>query len=143
MSALRFYDAKLQKNIEVDKILCLTAYDKIWPLAQKYEAIRREKPPRVWQLSVACKLVFGGGEVEEGFVVTSFMLPVAYQVFDAVLLLRNPGEEILFMIDKQLAVFLGSVERTLPAVQPFYFSQSAVLIQEIEESVAETSGSEK
>ena len=70
--------AKLQKNIEMDKILCLTAYDKIWFLAQKYEAIRHEKPPRVWQLSVACGLVFGGGEVEEGFVVTSFMLPVAY-----------------------------------------------------------------
>ena len=84
----------------MDKILCLTAYYKIGLLAQKYEAIRREKPPRGLRLSVACGLVFGGGEVEESFVVTSFMLPVAYQVFDAVLFLGSPGEEILFMIDK-------------------------------------------
>ena len=69
-------------------------------LMPNYEAVRRRKPPRERLLSVACGLVFGGGEVEEGFVVTSFMLPIAYQVFDAVLLLRSPGEEILFMIDK-------------------------------------------
>ena len=74
-------------------------------MAQKYEAIRREKPPGGLWLSVAYGLVFGRGEVEEGFVVTSFMLPVAYQVFDAVLLLGSSGEEILFMIDKQLKVF--------------------------------------
>ena len=54
---------------------------------------------------MACGLVFCGGEVEEGFVVTSFMLPVAYQVFDAVLLLGSSGEEILFMIDEQMKVF--------------------------------------
>ena len=42
-----------------------------------YEVIRYRKPPRVRWLSVAYGLVFGGGEVEEGFVVTSFMLPVA------------------------------------------------------------------
>ena len=93
-------NAKLQKIIGVGKDLCLTAYYKIGFLTQKYEEIRREKPPRVWQLSVACKLVFGGSEVEEGFIVTSFMLPVAYQVFDAVLLLGSLGEEIFFMIDK-------------------------------------------
>ena len=101
------------------------------------------KSHRAWSFSVALGLVFGGGEVEEGFVVASFVLPVANYVFDAVLFLRSSGEEFLFMIDKQLKVFLSSVESTLPAVQPFYFSQSAVLIQEIEESVAETSGSEK
>ena len=88
-------------------------------------------------------LVFGGGEVEECFVESFFLLRVAYQVFDAVLFLRSSGEEIFFMIDKQLTVFLDSVETTLPAVQLFYFSQSAVLIQEIEASVAGTSGSEK
>ena len=86
-----------------------------------YEAVRREKPPRVRWLSVALGLVFGGGEVEEGFVVTSFMLPIAYQVFDAVLLLRSPGEEILFMIDKQLKVFFGFVEGALSAVEPLGF----------------------
>ena len=71
---------------------------------------------------MACGLVFCGGEVEEGFVVTSFMLPVAYQVFDAVLLLRSPGEEILFMIDEQLKVFFGFVESTLSTVEPLGFS---------------------
>ena len=91
-------------------------------LAQKYETIRREKPPRVRQLSVACGLVFGGGEVEEGFIVTSFMLPVAYLVFNAVWFLGSPGEEILFMIDEQLKVFLGSVEGALSTVEPLGFS---------------------
>ena len=87
-----------------------------------YEAIRREKPPRVWQLSAAWVLVFGGGEVEEGFIVTSFMLPVAYQVFDAVLFLGSSGEEILFMIDEQLKVFFGFVEGALSTVDPLGFS---------------------
>ena len=86
-----------------------------------YEAIRRKKPPRGWWLSVACRLVFGGGEVEEGFVVTSFMLPVAYQVLDAVLFLGSPGEEILFMIDEQLKVFFGFVEGALSIVEPLGF----------------------
>ena len=90
-------------------------------LAQKYEAVRRRKPPRVWQLSVACRLVFGGGEAEEGFVVTSFMLPVAYQVLDAVLFLGSPGEEILFMIDERLKVFFGFVEGALSIVEPLGF----------------------
>ena len=71
---------------------------------------------------MACGLVFGGGEVEESFVVTSFVLPVAYQVFDAVLLLGSPGEEILFMIDEQLKVFFGFVEGALSPVEPLGFS---------------------
>ena len=50
------------------------------------------------------------------------MLPVAYQVFDAVLLLGGSGEEILFMIDEQLKVFFGFVESTLSAVEPLGFS---------------------
>ena len=91
-------------------------------LGTLYEAVRRRKPPRVWQLSVALGLVFGRGEVEEGFVVTSFMLPVAYQVFDAVLFLGSPGEEILFMIDEQPKVFLGFVEGALSTVEPLGFS---------------------
>ena len=71
---------------------------------------------------MACGLVFGGGEVEECFVVTSFLLPVAYQIFDAVLLLECPGEEILFMIDKKLKVFFGFVEGALSTVEPLGFS---------------------
>ena len=71
---------------------------------------------------MALGLVFGGGEVEEGFIVTSFLLPVAYQIFDAVLLLECPGEEILFMIDKQLKVFFGFVEGALSTVEPLGFS---------------------
>ena len=70
---------------------------------------------------MACGLVFCGGEVEEGFIVASFVLPVANYVFDAVLLLGSPGEEILFMIDKQLKVFLGFAEATLSAVEPLGF----------------------
>ena len=31
-------------------------------LTQKYEAIRRRMPPRVWQLSVACRLVLSGAK---------------------------------------------------------------------------------
>ena len=71
---------------------------------------------------MAYGLVFGGGEVEEGFVVTSLMLPVPYQVFDAVLFLGSPGEEIIFMIDKQLKVFFGFVEGALSTVEPLGFS---------------------
>ena len=50
------------------------------------------------------------------------MLPVAYQVFDAVLLLGSPSEEIFFMIDEQLKVFFGFVEGALFTVEPLGFS---------------------
>ena len=50
------------------------------------------------------------------------MLPEAYQIFDAVLLLGRPSEEIFFMIDKQLKVFLGFVEGALSTVEPLGFS---------------------
>lgn len=48
-----FANAKLQKNIDVDKDLCLVAYNKIILLDQKYETIRCKKPPRGLKLSMA------------------------------------------------------------------------------------------
>ena len=44
------------------------------------------------------------GEVEEGFVVTSFMLPVAYQVFYAVLLLGSFFLQRLFSVSQTVTL---------------------------------------
>ena len=58
---------------------------------------------------MACGLVFGGGEVEEGFIVASFVFPVANYVFDAVLFLGS------FFLQR-----LFSVSRTVTLSEQFY-----------------------
>lgn len=65
---------------------------------QRCQTIIDKTPPRGWWLSAALELVFGWVEVEESLVETSFLLPVADYVFDAILLMGRSCEEILFVI---------------------------------------------
>ena len=88
-------------------------------------------------------LVFGGGKVEEGFVVTSFLLPIAYQVLDAVLLMGRFCEEFLFVVQKELEFFFSPIQSAFPAIEPLGFCKSAILIQLMEEAVAESYGGNK
>lgn len=52
------------------------------------------------------------------------------------------GEVFLFVVYKELEVFLSSVESALSSVKPFGFFEMAFLAQEIEEAVAETDSGE-
>lgn len=53
------------------------------------------------------------------------------------------GEVFLFVVYKELEVFLSSVECALSSVEPFGFFEMAFLAQEIEEAVAKSNGCEK
>ena len=73
-------------------------------------------------------LVFGRIEVEEGFAESSLLFPIAYQVFDAILLMDCACEEILFMVQKDLEFFIGSIHRAFSTIKPFSLCKSVVLI---------------
>lgn len=61
-------------------------------------------------------LVLGGIEVEESFVESSFLLPVTYQVLDAVLLMGHSYEEFLFVVQKELKFLFSSIQSTFLVV---------------------------
>ena len=93
---------------------------------------------------MALVLVFCRIEVEENLIKFSFLFPVADQVLDAVLLMGCSCKEFLFAIQKELEFFFSPIQSPLPTIEPFGFYKSAVLIQLMEEAVAESyDGDEK
>ena len=52
-------------------------------------------------------------------------------------------EEILFVVQKELEFFFSSIQSAFPAVEPLGFCKSAVLIQLMEEAVAESYGGDE
>lgn len=68
---------------------------------------------------------------------------MADKVLDAVLLMRGAGQELTLGIGDNSFFLIGMVVCSMSAVEPFNLRQPSILVEQMEESITEPTGTEK